>query len=83
MSIKPDGQFISNQEDILNEVQIFYKWFFSQTENEAELQLERILDNLDTTKLSTVQAMSLDQGLSIEEISQALKQMKNGKKSRH
>ena len=39
---------ISNQEDILNEVQIFYKRPFSQLKNECEPQLDRIMSNLET-----------------------------------
>ena len=76
---KSDGQYISNQEEILNEVQIFYKRLFSPPQNECEPQLKRIMNNLETAKLSSVEAMGLEHELSVEEISQALKQMKNGK----
>ena len=76
---KSDRQYISNQGDILNEVQIFYKRLFSQPKNEYEPQLERVMSNLKTAKLSPVEAMGLEHELSIEEIGQALKQMKNGK----
>ena len=82
---KSDGQYISNQGDILNEVQIFYKRLFSQPKNKYEPQLERIMSKLKTVKLSPVEAMGLEHELSIGEIGQALKQMKNEKwkKSRY
>ena len=76
---KLDGQYISNQEEILNEVQIFYKRLFSQPKNECEPQLKKIMNNLETAKVSSVEAMGLEHELSVEEIGQALKQMKNGK----
>ena len=76
---KSDGQYISNQEEILNEVQTFYKRLFSQPKNECEPQLKKILNNLETAKLSSVEAKGLEHELSIEEIGKALKQMKNGK----
>ena len=77
---KSDGQYILNQEEILNEVQTFYKRLFSQPKNECEPQLKRILNNLETAKVSSVEAKGLEHELSIEEIGQALKQMKNGKR---
>ena len=73
---KSDGQYVSNQEDILKEVQIFYKRLFSQPKNEYEPQLKRIMSNLETVKLSPVEALGLEHELSVEEIGQALKQMK-------
>ena len=76
---KSEGRYITNQEEILNEVQSFYKRLFSQPKNECEPQLKRIINNLETAKLSAVEAMGLEHNLSVEEIGQALKQMKNGK----
>ena len=57
----------------------FIKGLFSQPKNEYESKLERIMNNLETVKLSPVEVMGLEHKLSIEEIGQALKQMKNGK----
>ena len=76
---KQDGQFISNQKDILKEVKNFYKRLFSQTKNDCEPQLNVILKKLNTVKLTEDETGSLENELSIEEIGEALKLMKNGK----
>ena len=57
----------------------FIKDFFHNQKNECEPQLKRIINNLETAKLSSVEAMGLEHELSVKEIGQALKQMKNGK----
>ena len=76
---KQDGQLISNQKDILKEVKNFYKRLFSQTKNDCEPQLNVILKKLNTVKLTEDETGSLENELSIEEIGEALKLMKNGK----
>ena len=63
----------------MKEVKNFYKNLFSQTKNGSEPQLDETLKKLNTVKFSEDETRSLEKELSIEEISQALKQMKNGK----
>ena len=76
---KQNGKFISNQKDILKEVKNVYKNLFSQTSSGSKPQLDEILNKLNTVKLTEDETRSLEKDLSMEEISEALKQMKNGK----
>ena len=49
---KQNGEFISNQKDILKEVKNFYKNLFSQTRNGSKPQLDEILNKLNTGKIN-------------------------------
>ena len=76
---KQDGQILTEQSDILNEVKSFYEHLFSKSANTSDLELANLLENSTYPKLSTVESDRLECELSLPEISKAVQNMKNGK----
>ena len=76
---KQDGQILTEQSDILNEVKSFYEHLFSKSANTSDLELANVLENSTYPKLNTVESDGLECELLLPEISKALQNMKNGK----
>ena len=75
---RQDGQVITDQKEILNEVKGYYQNLFKNKDSEIdEINTEFLKPYL--TKLSEHEAKGLEGILTIDEIGQALKNMKNNK----
>ena len=53
---KQDGQILTEQSDILNEVKSFYEHLFSKSANTSDLELANLLENSTYPKLTTVES---------------------------
>ncbi len=75
------GQIITEQEDILQEEQAFYKRLYSKPKNDNPItDTESIfLDNPELSKLNNEDKDSLEQNITLEESRSALKELPNGK----
>ena len=76
---KQDGQILTEQNSILNEVKNFYEHLFSKPTKINDQKLTNVLENSTYPKLNTAESLQLECELSLPEISKALLNMKNGK----
>ena len=76
---KQDGQILTEQNSILNEVRNFYEHLFSKSTKINDQKLTNVLENSTYPKLNTAESLQLECELSLPEISKALLNMKNGK----
>ena len=76
---RSDGVVITDQKEILNEVRQFYRKLFAKKGNEQNIDLNAIVNFQNVTKLTDEQSQTLDGKLTIVELSNALKGMKNEK----
>ena len=76
---KEDGTILTDQKDILNETELYYKHLYSNRETELEnVDLDEYIgQNMNT--LTGEQAEKLEGLLTLQEISDTLKNMKNDK----
>ena len=72
------GEHITDQKEILNEVRKFYSILFSSQNETSNIDLESILDG-SVRKLTDTESYSLEGELELQEVSLALKKMKNNK----
>ena len=79
--VKDNGEEICNQNEILEEIQNFYKTLYSKSEKSVHnnVDLNEYLKNIDVPKLSKLEAESLEGHITYTEASQTLKKMKNNK----
>ena len=79
---KEDGTILTDQKDILNKTELYYKQLYSNRETELEnVDLDEYIgQNMNT--LTGEQAEKLEGLLTLQEISDTLKNMKNDKKPR-
>ena len=76
---KEDGTILTDQKDILNETELYYKHLYSNRETELEnVDLDEYIGQKMNT-LTGEQAEKLEGLLTLQEISDTLKNMKNDK----
>ena len=73
-----DGTLIHDQETILQTVANYYANLFDQ-KTVDDIELTDLVNNKDDKRLSNIQSKNLEGKLTVEELGQALKDMKNGK----
>lgn len=67
--IKDDGNIISKQEEILNEIQLFYSNLYKNYDHDAAVNIENVFDNLkDHPILTEEERMNLEGKISEDEI---------------
>ena len=76
----PNGQILTKQNEILNHVKQFYTDLFRSRDSIIpEINLDKVLENCNVTKLSQAEANSLGGPLTLEELGKVLLNMKNNK----
>ena len=71
---------LTDQKEILNEIKTFYKKLFENKDDQLNLdELKNLSNHYDIPRLKHSESRSLEGYLKIEEISYALKNMKNNK----
>ena len=75
---KEDGQTISNQSDILQEIVHFYQERYKKTVSFEEEDAENFIRNVDIPLLSEEQKNNLEEDITESELAYALKQLNNG-----
>lgn len=74
-----DGEFITKQEDILNEVGSFYSKLYNADSNIDDIDLNEYLKDYDVPKLNHLESESLEGLLTLQEAGKTLKTMKNNR----
>lgn len=75
-----DNKVVTEQTEILNEIKNFYKMLYDSKEHELlNVNLENLLFNCDVPKLSDIESALLEREITLNDLSMALKQMKNDK----
>lgn len=78
--IKPDGQVITKQQDILQETRNFYQSLYSDRDDSLfNVNLYEEFANININKLSNEESLAMDTEISYEEAKHALKNMKNNR----
>ena len=78
--VKENGSILTDQKAILDEVQAFYRNLFKKQYQNVDLQsLDQWKASRYLKKLSSEQSDTLEHEITIKELSDALKNMKNGK----
>ena len=77
---KEDGSVLTDQSQILDEIKTFYQVLFDTQDSDLQtINLEQKFKNCKITKLTDAQSNLLEGKLTVSEMGQALKNMKNGK----
>ena len=77
---KEDGSVITDQSQILDEIKTFYKTLFDTQDSVLQgINLEKFFQNYKIIKLKDTQSNLLEGKLTVSEMGQALKNMKNRK----
>ena len=77
---KENGEIITKQKDILNEVKYFYDNLYKKRDTKSNLSdLKKDLKNLSVPILSSQEKESLEGTITVKEAGEALKKMKNNK----
>ena len=75
-----DGKIITDQNDILKESELFYKNLFSNKDDtSAEINVKEYLKDLNVPKLTDNESNQLEGTLTLQELTNALRNMKNNK----
>ena len=78
--VKDDGSILTDQKAILKEVRVFYTDLFKHKSQKTDSNLLDLLkSSKDLKKLSPEQCDTLEHEITISELGEALKNMKNGK----
>ena len=76
----PDGQIMTDQWDILKESEVFYKTLYSKNDDYmTEINLKEYLKDADIPKLSDNESNKLEGHITLAELTNALRNMKNNK----
>ena len=73
----PEGTLITDQQKVLNEIQKFYSNLFQNSDR--DLKEENITSLLDSLKSKKVNTPNLGHAITVQELANTLKKMKNGK----
>ena len=77
---REDNSYIRNQKEILHEIKCFYSNLFGYHEtNLNECNAWKLLSQINTNKLSSAEAQSMEGYLTIDEVSNALQKTKHNK----
>ena len=80
--IKDDGNIISKQDEMLNEIYLFYSTLYKNYDHDTAVNIENVFDNLkDHLFLTEEEKMNLEGKISEDEIAFVLQKMKNNKSS--
>ena len=75
-----DGKIITDQNDILKESELFYKKIYSNKDDtSAEINVKEYLKDLNVPKLTNNESNQLEGTLTLQELTNALRNMKNNK----
>ena len=75
-----NGETLTDQKSILDEIAKFYSTLFAQNDHSpSDQNLHKLFEGKNIYKLTPTESMKLEGKLKLEEISNALKQMKNNK----
>ena len=75
-----DGKIITDQNDILKESELFYKNLYSNKDDtSAEINVKEYLKDLNVPKLTDNESNQLEGTLTLQELTNALSNMKNNK----
>ncbi|KAK3091716.1 hypothetical protein FSP39_022111 [Pinctada imbricata] len=80
VKLETNRRVITDQKEILNEIKTFYENLYaSQDEMLTDVNLESLLNNEEIPKLSEDDKLNLEKPISIEEVGEAVKLLKNDK----
>ena len=75
-----DGRIITDQADILKEIELFYSKLFQSRDTEiSDIDLNNLFENRHINKLSSTDSQGLGKPLTSDELGKTLKDMKNNK----
>ena len=77
--VKNYGEEITNQKQIREEMRDFYKRLYKCNSSTCELNIQEFMHQVQMPKLSKEDASELDEGVTLGEASEVLKNMKSGK----
>ena len=80
VKLESQDRQITDQNEMLHEIKAFYQNLYASRDNELnDVNLEMLLNNYDIPKLKDEDKLKLEQSISLEEVGQAARSLKNDK----